>query len=85
LVAAIRQHRGVRVHSPLATAIQAGVDKLDEYLSKAKLQSVAAIATILNLQMKLHKLCKLGWTSAELSQDRQAFVDTFNAYLTRFS
>jgi Domain of unknown function (DUF4413) len=85
LVAAIRQNGGVGVHSPLATGIQAGVDKLDEYLDKAKLQSIAAIATILNPRMKLHKLRELGWTSVELSRDRQAVIDTFDAYLTRFS
>ena len=35
--------------------------------------------------MKLQKLRKLGWTSSELSRDRQAFTDAFDAYLTRFS
>jgi hypothetical protein len=47
-VYAIEQHGGIGTHSPLANAIQAGVDKLDEYLNKAKLQSTAAIAMILN-------------------------------------
>jgi hypothetical protein len=45
---------------------------------------VAAITTILNPRMKLHKLRELGWTSAELSRDQQAFIDVFDAYLTRF-
>lgn len=85
MVAAIRQHGGIGAHSLLATARQAGVDKLDECLSKAKLQSVAAIATILNPRIKLHKLRELGWSSAELSRDRQAFMGAFDAYLTRFS
>jgi hypothetical protein len=34
--------------------------------------------------MKLHKLRELGWTAAELSWDRQAFIDVFDTYLTRF-
>jgi hypothetical protein len=34
--------------------------------------------------MKLHKLRELGWIATELSRDRQAFTDAFNAYLTRF-
>jgi hypothetical protein len=37
LVYAIKQNRGIGTHSPLANAIQAGVNKLDEYLNKAKL------------------------------------------------
>ena len=45
---------------------------------------MAAITTILNPRMKLHKLRELEWTSAELSRDRQAFTDVFDAYLTRF-
>ena len=45
---------------------------------------MAAITTILNPQMKLHKLRELGWTLAELSRDRQAFIDVFDTYLTRF-
>ena len=85
MIAAIRQNRGVKLHSLLAIAIRASVNKLDEYLNKAKLQLVAAIATILNPQIKLYKLCKLGWTLAELLQDRQAFTNAFDAYLTRFS
>jgi hypothetical protein len=48
LVQAIKQNRGIRTHSLLANAIQASVDKLDKYLNKAKLQSTAVIATILN-------------------------------------
>jgi hypothetical protein len=64
---AIEQHRGVGLHSLLANAIQEGVEILNRYLNKAKLQSVAAIATILNLQMKLQKLHKLGWSKEELA------------------
>ena len=45
---AIKQHKGVRIHSLLANAIQVKVDKLDKYLNKAKLQSTAMITTILN-------------------------------------
>jgi hypothetical protein len=39
---------------------------------------------ILNPYIKLQKLCKLGWTLAELFQDQQAFTDVFDVYLTRF-
>jgi hypothetical protein len=81
---AIEQHRGVGLHSLLANAIQEGVEILNRYLNKAKLQSVAAIATILNLQMKLQKLHKLGWSKEELAWDRRAFVDAFDAYSVRF-
>jgi hypothetical protein len=56
LVYAIEQNGGIRTHSLLANAIQARVDKLDEYMNKAKLQSTAAIATILNPRIKLQKL-----------------------------
>jgi hypothetical protein len=35
--------------------------------------------------MKLHKLRELGWSSTELSRDRQAFTNAFDVYLTRFS
>jgi hypothetical protein len=37
LQAAVRQNGGIGPHSLLATAIQAGIDKLNEYLNKAKL------------------------------------------------
>ena len=60
------------------------MDKLNEYITKAKLQSTAAIATILNPRMKLHKLREYGWTAEELSRDQQAFFDAFDAYITRF-
>jgi len=84
LVHAVEQNEGVGTHSLLATAIQAGVDKLDEYLDKAQLQSTAAIAMILNPRMKLQKLWEYGWTAEELLRDQQAFFDTFDAYVTRF-
>ena len=80
----IRQNGDVGPHSPLANAIQLGVEKLDEYLDKAKLQSVAAIATILNSRIKLNKLHELGWSSAELAQDRQTFLNAFDAYVIGF-
>jgi hypothetical protein len=34
--------------------------------------------------MKLQKLREYGWTTQELSRDRQAFFDAFDAYVTRF-
>jgi hypothetical protein len=74
----------VGTHSPLANAIQAGVDKLDKYMNKAKLQSTAAISTILNPRMKLQKLREYRWTAEELSRDRQAFFKAFDTYIARF-
>jgi hypothetical protein len=54
-------------------------------MNKAKLQSTAAISTILNPQMKLQKLCEYGWIAKELSRDQQAFFKAFDAYIARFS
>jgi hypothetical protein len=48
LVYAVEQNRDTGLHSLLANAIQVGIDKLDEYIDKAKLQSTAAVAMILN-------------------------------------
>jgi len=53
-------------------------------MNKAKLQSMAAISTILNPRMKLQKLREYGWTAEELSRDRQAFFKAFDAYIARF-
>jgi hypothetical protein len=84
LQAAVHQNGGVGLHSLLANAIQAGIDKLDIYLDKSKLQTSAAIATILNPRMKLEKLRDIRWTSAEQDRDRRAFIKVFNDYTTRF-
>jgi hypothetical protein len=83
-VYAVEQNGGTRAHLPLANAIQVGIDKLDKYIDKAKLQSTAAVAMILNPRMKLQKLREYRWTSEELQRDQKAFFDTFDAYITRF-
>jgi hypothetical protein len=34
--------------------------------------------------MKLQKLWEYGWTAKEISQDRQAFFNAFDAYVAQF-
>jgi hypothetical protein len=60
LVQAVEQNGGVRPYSLLASAIQNGINKLNEYLAKSKLQSTAAVAMILNPRIKFQKLREYG-------------------------